>query len=148
MDFFFFFSFFFQKHGGKFKSVESNLWMAFLNFPSSYTSLLTFRVKCDKTRREYSILKDISKKMMWRILCQLFWLLKKKDSKIWKKCDLYFFQLPTTARDCLHQSWFFPFLKLYVAAAIVSHLSCLQWNISRYTTKVRVLPDVSLLSPL
>ena len=66
---------FFQKHGGKFKSVESNLWMAFLNFPSSYTSLLTFRVKYDKTRGSTSILKDISKKMMWRILCQLFWLL-------------------------------------------------------------------------
>ena len=62
------------------------IWMAFLSFPSS--SLLTFRVKCDKTRREYSILKDISKKMMWRILCQLFWLLKKKDSKIWKKWDI------------------------------------------------------------
>ena len=61
--------------------------MAFLNFPSS--SLLTFRVKCDKTTREYSILKDISKKMMWRILCQLFWLLKKKDSKIWKKCIIF-----------------------------------------------------------
>ena len=61
---------------------------------------------------------------------------------------MYFFQLPTTAHDRLHQSWFFPFLEHYIAAAIVPHLSCLQWNISRYTTKVRVLPDVSLLSPL
>ena len=112
----FFFSFFSEKSllpkaWREIQKCRVKIWMAFQNFPSSYASLLTFRVKCDKTRREFSILKDISKKMMWRILCQLFWLLKKKDSRIWKKCDDILLSTTDNRPRTLAPIWIFPIFR-------------------------------------
>ena len=101
---------FFQKHGGKFKSVESK--SEWHSKTSHHHTHLFWRLGSNATRQGgSSILKDISKKMMWRILCQLFWLLKKKDSRIWKKCDDILLSTTDNRPRTLAPIWIFPIFR-------------------------------------